>query len=160
VRQTWIMVLLLAVLTTGCGPREPETGPPSIRYGEDVCARCGMIVSDPRYAAALRFRDVRGERVTIYDDVGELFLALTQPGEEEPTEVWVHDATTRAWTDGRGALYVIGDIETPMGTRVEAHASREKAERRAREVQGRVLDFKGMRALAASPSFNPKPPEK
>ncbi|OGP85576.1 MAG: hypothetical protein A2Y95_06550 [Deltaproteobacteria bacterium RBG_13_65_10] len=155
-RRTGIAALLLAALAGGCGQREPETGPPSIHYGEDVCTRCGMIVSDPRYAAALRYRDAKGPHVEIYDDVGELFLFLAQAGKIEPAEVWVHDAPTRAWIDGRGAAYVIGAIQTPMGTHVEAYASREKAKRRAREVQGIVLDDKGVRALAARPQFNPK----
>jgi hypothetical protein len=111
-----------------------------------------MIVSDPRYAAALRLPSGEsGVRTSIYDDAGELFVALGAEPAVEPLEIWVHDAGTRTWIDGRRAFYVRGSAATPMGTGVEAYADRARAEGRARAVKGVVLDFTAMRSAMRAP---------
>jgi copper chaperone NosL len=145
------LIAAIALAAAACGRREPEKGPPAIAYGEQTCARCGMILSEPRYACALRFSEPGGgTRVTVFDDIGELFLTLAKPGRPEPLEVWVHDAVSRRWIDGRRATFVLGEIGTPMGLGVEAHASRAAAQHRAGEVKGEVMDFASMRDAARS----------
>ena len=45
--------LLIAVAVLGaCAQGQATIAPPEIRYGEDVCAACKMIISDPSFAAA------------------------------------------------------------------------------------------------------------
>jgi hypothetical protein len=130
---------------------EPGTGPPGIIYGEATCARCGMILKDPRFAGALRFPEPGGgTRVVIFDDIGELFLTLVKPGAPAPSEIWVHDGVTEKWIDGRRAVYVRGEIRSPMGLGVEAHAGRDAALRRAGEVKGEAMDFGALKEAAAS----------
>jgi copper chaperone NosL len=146
-----LAALLPALLATACGKDEPATGPPEIAYGESVCSRCGMILSEPRFASALRLPQPGGEsRVVIFDDIGELFLTLVQPGAPTPAEIWVHDAATEKWIDGRRAFYVRGDIRSPMGLGVEAHADKAVAQRRASEVKGEAMDFESLTRAAAS----------
>lgn len=141
----------VALLLSACGKDEPVSGPPGIAYGEAVCARCGMILSEPRFAAALRLREPDGgTSVRVFDDLGEAFLELAGPGAPAPVEVWVHDAVTEKWIEGRRAFYVRGEIRTPMGLGVEAHAVRATAQRRAWEVKGEAMDFQSLGRIAAS----------
>ena len=58
----------LLVLLTACGQDAPA-GPPTVRYGQDPCAGCGMIISDDRFAAA--WVDPAGEAAPrLFDDGG------------------------------------------------------------------------------------------
>ncbi len=50
-----LLFLALALLAAGCAQGTAEIKPPEIRYGEDVCVECKMIISDPRFAAAYTY---------------------------------------------------------------------------------------------------------
>ncbi|MFQ5458425.1 MAG: nitrous oxide reductase accessory protein NosL [Myxococcota bacterium] len=140
-------VLAIACGAVACGPDDPGTGPPDLRYGEVACARCGMSVDRPRFAAALRYqRPDGGAALAVYDDVGELFLAVGEAENLDVREVWVHDAPSDAWIAGESAFYVQGKIRSPMGLGIEAYGNRAAAEGRAVEVRGAVLDFNALLA--------------
>ncbi|MEZ4563452.1 MAG: hypothetical protein R2853_12005 [Thermomicrobiales bacterium] len=53
-----------------CGGQTETRLPPKISYDRDTCTRCGMIISDERFAAALVAPD---GSVQLFDDVGEVF---------------------------------------------------------------------------------------
>jgi nitrous oxide reductase accessory protein NosL len=150
------------LLAAACGKSEPGTGPPGIVYGEATCARCGMILKDPRFAGALRLPEPGGgTHVVVFDDIGELFLTLVKPGAPAPSEIWVHDAVSEKWIDGRRAVYVHGAIQSPMGLGLEAHADRATALRRAGEVKGEAMDFESLKGLPrAAVSTNSRRPMK
>src|SRR5581483_4681889 len=69
VRTVWLSLLLAFA---GCSRQHPGDAP-HLRAGSDACARCGMVVSDERFAAG--YVSDRGESV-IFDDLGELLAAL------------------------------------------------------------------------------------
>jgi len=48
-----VILTLSGLLLGACGGRQGALQPPEIYYGQDTCARCGMLISDPRFAAAL-----------------------------------------------------------------------------------------------------------
>jgi copper chaperone NosL len=64
-----VAMLFLAMSTTGC-----EARPQPIRYGQDECADCKMMISDQRFGAEIV---TRKGRVVKFDDVGcmQSFLA-------------------------------------------------------------------------------------
>jgi copper chaperone NosL len=102
-RRTLATAVVACVLALGgCGA---DTGrPPSIRYGEDACARCRMIISDDRFAAALVTRD--GETMR-FDDVGCLVEhEAGRPSSPAAAACWVRDSTGGGWLDARAATYV------------------------------------------------------
>jgi len=56
--------LLISILLAGC---QKDQGPPKIRYGEETCDHCRMIISEDRFAAAYR---LNSGLVKKFDDIG------------------------------------------------------------------------------------------
>jgi copper chaperone NosL len=138
--QATILPLVGAVLG-GCTRQEDPLSPPSIRYGEDVCAACNMIISDPAYASAYRTTD--GD-VRLFDDLGEMVVYLRT--RQEPTvATFVHHYETQGWLMAEDAAYVrSGALKTPMGFGVAATSSPEEAWSLAERLDGRTYTFQAL----------------
>lgn len=117
------VALWLLLVCTACGPADD---PPPISYGRDVCVRCGMIVSDPRFAAAYRLDD--GSE-WMFDDLGELVAHLIEHDRLGGARAWVNDRDTGEPVPAIDAyfVHVPGDA-TPMGWGVSAFGNRAAAE--------------------------------
>jgi copper chaperone NosL len=138
--------VLSAILaaTAGCGGA--EAGPPRIALDHSTCDGCGMLISDPGFAAGWR----NGDRTAVFDDIGCLLASLDRDQASSPTaEVWVMDAEQR-WLPASDVVYVVSDrLETPMAGHIQAFSDRAEAERAAATAAGvLVRDFEGLRALA------------
>lgn len=141
-------VAILVAVAAGC-EREPRPiEPPEIAYGEDVCDRCGMIISEERYAAGMMVEDEDGRAYRLFDDVAGLVL---YEGEQPDVRVlgrWVKDYVTRRWLTADSAAYVeAGSLETPMAFGIVATA-RARADSLAGALDGRVLDWGELTAMA------------
>ena len=125
-------IFSLAVLSlAGCQRLPTEITAPKVHFGQDVCAKCAMIISDERFAGAIGMR--RDGRVVhlLFDDVGEMLDFA--PGEYEEIRWYATDAVTREWLDAENAVFLRSDkLMTPMGTGVGAYSTREEATRRRR----------------------------
>ncbi|MBM3999356.1 MAG: hypothetical protein FJ297_07435 [Planctomycetes bacterium] len=119
------------LLAAGCGS-DSTMSPPKLRPGEETCAHCLMIISEGRFAAALAARD---GRVAKFDDTGCLLEYL--PTLPEPAErVWIGNSVNGEWIDAESAWIVRSDaIATPMASGLAAFATREEAERKAKELK-------------------------
>jgi copper chaperone NosL len=62
----YMLVLLLLMGLTACRDKI-DSGPHAVHYGEDVCERCRMIISDKRFAAQFITRNGEAKK---YDDIG------------------------------------------------------------------------------------------
>jgi nitrous oxide reductase accessory protein NosL len=113
-------VLLIGV--AGCGKPE-DVGPPEIRFGQDTCHACGMIVDDDRYAAAVvTVTDGGAVEPRVFDDVGEM-LEFAPPAGARDVRRYVRDAATRQWVDAARATFAKPrGLHTPMGTGIAAYA--------------------------------------
>ena len=133
--------LLLAPLA-GCGKQGhwPE-GMAEIKWDRDTCARCNMVISDPRCAAEMR----GGEKGVVFkfDDIGCLVFWLRDKAAQFPwmaaagTRMWVADAADMSgatWLDARQAHYLGGRL-SPMGYNFAA----------ARDAVSGGLTFEAMR---------------
>lgn len=144
-RRAWA---LAALLLASC--RTPTPGdPPKIVFGRDACARCGMMISEARFASG--YVDASGQSV-VFDDVGELLAAAAKV----PTlskAAFVHDFEGGAWVRAETAFYVrVPTLATPMGSGVAAFKDRARAEAFAKpRGGGSVLDWKA----AITPSVFP-----
>lgn len=106
-RKVAILVIFLAACT------RPAGGPPQVRFGQDVCARCGMIISEPRFASGYRKPD--GETVA-YDDLGEFWKAL-QADPSLGKIAYVSDFNQQGWLPAQDCVYVLTPgFATPMGS--------------------------------------------
>ena len=126
-------LLLGASLGWGAGQ---TSEPPRIRYGEEACDRCRMLITEARTAAALR--TAAGD-VQRFDDLDCLLRALAaMPG--PVTQVWVHAYDTDRWLHADEAWYVVNpELMTPMGSGVAAFGTQASAEEAVRQPQGTVL---------------------
>lgn len=140
-----ILLALLIFLVSACGGGQIDpNSPPEIVYGEDVCSRCGMIISDTRFAAALVVEKGSSDyEHLLFDDPGEMFAFAAEEGEATKIARWyVHDYNSREWMDGANAWYVLADaLQSPMGFGVAACADEAQAVALAQSSGGRVLSF-------------------
>ncbi len=123
-----------------------QAGIPELRIllGQEKCHRCGMIISDIRYAAAIYVGGGVNEWWK-YDDVGEMALDYFEKKDSyEFLAVRVYDFLTGEEVDGYKAWYVVADpkeLWTPMGYGVIAFKDRADAEKVAEEHNGVIMDW-------------------
>lgn len=128
-------ILALALSIVGCAA-QGGIRPPDIAYGQDVSVGCGMIISDPAFAAGSVLED--GE-VLKFDDVGDMLKYHFERPDREVAEYFVHDYKTDAWLTANDAVFVQTDsLVSPMGYGVAAFATRAAAEAFAADRSGEV----------------------
>jgi copper chaperone NosL len=126
------------LLLVGCARPVDPNAPPTIRYGVDVCSRCGMRIDDEAFASAYR---TAGGEVRLYDDLGEMALDQRERA-DAVAAAFVHDHETRAWLRADEAHLVLSPrLQTPMGFGVAASADEASARALAARVEGRVLGY-------------------
>lgn len=134
-----VMGLGLLVMIAGCGKTE-DAGPPEIRFGQDTCHACGMIIEDERYAAAVVTTSTGGAiEKQAFDDIGEM-LEFTPPQDAREVKRYVRDVTTRQWLDASHATLVKSPaVQTPMGSGIVAYADAQAAQAAAKANGGTVV---------------------
>ena len=128
------VIVAVAVLACACGAK--AAGPPEIVVDITACSHCGMLVSEPVFAAGYQ---VAGAEPRVFDDIGCMLNAL---GRETATSiiVWVQDAAGAGWLNADEATFVASPrFKTPMGGGVLAYADHAAAENAAAMHTGRVM---------------------
>lgn len=124
----------VALLSVACGAR--VAGPPEIVVDRTACSHCGMLVSEPVYAAAYQ---ADGQDPRIFDDIGCL-LAAARGETGSPITFWFQDANRGGWLDRDEAIFVASPhLRTPMGGGVLAYADATAAENAATAHAGAVV---------------------
>ena len=137
------IVLALAIWMAACATR--ADGPPEIVVDRTACSHCGMLISEPAYAAAFRTDD-GSERV--FDDIGCL-LAAVRKSPVAGGRFWFHAADGSGWVDGASAVFVKSHaLRTPMGGGIIAVRTRAAADEAARRHEGSIVP--GLGALLAA----------
>lgn len=142
-RYLLLGALLLLLLAWGCAEGSSTIAPPAIRYGEDLCAECNMVISDPRFAAGYVYEVSEGRyRSLAFDDIGDLLVHMAKHPEHTIIAWYVHDYQSEEWLDATTAYYVVGEqIRTPMNHGIAAHATEAAATAMAVNLAGEVMDW-------------------
>jgi copper chaperone NosL len=128
-----LAILTAALVAASCSAK--PAGPPEIVVDRTPCSHCGMLISEPVYAAAYR---AQGAEARVFDDIGCWRAAARS--EAGPLTSWFHDAEDGAWIDGSAAVFVASpEIRTPMAGGLIAYRDRTAAESAARTRHGRVI---------------------
>lgn len=132
------LLIVMGALVAGCG-ESASSGPPEINYGRDICIECGMIIDDPRFAAAYRTADGVEKK---FDDLGGLILEGRDSGELEEASVWVSDFDEEVLIEADTAFYVptLG-VVSPMGHGILAFSHEDRAMKTATDLDGEVIDW-------------------
>ena len=120
----YILVLLILAGLAACGDKT-DTDPRTVHYGEEVCERCKMIISDKRFAA--QYITSSGESKK-FDDIGCMIDDLKEAGERgvSPLAVYTADFGTGEWLDAGKAFYLENsELKSPMGYNIAAFGSGE-----------------------------------
>ncbi len=134
-------MFFVAALGAALGACEARREPtlPRVTLGKDHCAQCDMVIEDAGSIALV----VGTQGPRFYDDPGCLLDDRREHPDIAARPAFVHDADARgpeAWIPLDRAWFVLSpSIRTPMGSELEAHASRERAIARAREVGGEAI---------------------
>lgn len=122
----WRKAIFLLLLSACSG--EPDTGPAEVRWDQDTCERCRMMLSDPHFASQIRYFP-QGKRSELFkfDDIGCAVQWLQDKPwkNDDRTEIWVADHRSGEWIEATTATYV-HKKSTPMEYGLGAQA--EKAE--------------------------------
>lgn len=145
-------LLLLIAFMAACQPKTVNVQPPDINYGQDVCDRCGMIISEARYASAIQL--INGDFLK-FDDAGEMFAFQNDHPDIDVLSWWVHDYSTEQWIPGETAYYVSSDtLHTPMGMGIVCFAEQANAQQFAAEQGGKVYSFIEIQKVSTSHSMD------
>jgi copper chaperone NosL len=126
---------VLALAVASCGAR--ADGPPEIVVDRTPCAHCGMLVSEPAFAAAYR-RD--GADARIFDDIRCLLNDMKDEANPKGLRFWFHDAASGVWITSEEAVFVkSARFRTPMSGNMVGYAGRSAGERAASENDGVVI---------------------
>jgi copper chaperone NosL len=152
-----LAALAAALLLVGCAGA-PDDGPPTVYFGQDVCARCSMIVSEESFATAV-VTEVDGRREALaFDDIGCLF-DWEAKAEQPVAARWVSSHDLTGWVKAESAWFArSADIRSPMGSGVAAFGDRAAADRLAGERAGTVTDWNGLREAARTEGLLAPPP--
>lgn len=152
IRLLLFLVMLIGLLLAACAAPVDPNAPPEIVYGEDVCDRCGMIISDARFAASVVVEHApRQYDYLLFDDIGGM-IAYIEERETTIVSYFVHDYNSKEWLDAGDAVYVLApDLPTPMGFGIAAFGTHTEAEAEAAAWGGEVLDFQSLRQQSMQP---------
>jgi copper chaperone NosL len=127
-------IVAMALQLAACSAK--AWGPPEIAVDQTACSHCGMLVSEPVYAAASQ---AQGQDPRVFDDIGCL-LAAVRRETAAVTNVWVQDAAGAGWLDAARATFVESPrVRTPMGGGVLAYATVAAADSAAAAKEGTVV---------------------
>jgi copper chaperone NosL len=134
-----VVVLSLLFLIISC-QRDSEVKPAEIFYGEEVCDRCKMIISQELFSAQYI---LLGGKVKKFDDIGCMmnYIFEEEAQKDKVLAIFVRDYNSKEWIEGEKAYYIgSSNIKTPMGHGLVALKEREAAEKLAKEKEGKLLE--------------------
>ena len=131
-----LILFIIGLNAIGC--QSKDNGPPRLRYGEETCDRCRMIISEKRYSAAYR---TESGALRKFDDLGCAALHREERG-ETAAQFWGYEYGETGWLDTKQVFLVHSpELLTPMGYGIVVLPTAEKATALAEKVNGQIVQF-------------------
>ncbi len=131
----FLLLVIILITVVSCSD-DRQSGPVEIYYGEDICERCKMIISEKDFAAQYKLSNVKTVK---FDDLGCMFHYMKKEN-QSISSVYVFDYSSKEWIDGKSAYYVWSEnITTPMGHGLLAVKNTQDAQVLVREQNGQYL---------------------
>jgi len=131
-----VAILVLFILINSCGDTSEE-GPSRIYFGEDICERCKMIISEKEFAAQYQLSN--GKTVK-FDDIGCMLHYLDGEKPEHVKSIYVTDYDSGEWINAENGYFIwTENIRTPMGYGVLSFNNKGAAQEFASGENGKFL---------------------
>ena len=128
------LIIAFALLAGACSAK--AAGPPELVVDRTVCSHCGMLVSEPIYAAAYQ---VSGQAPRLFDDIGCMLDAVRKET-ASLLFVWLQDANGGGWLDANTAIVIATEqVPTPMNGGLLAYTDAAAAVKAAAAHHGEVV---------------------
>ena len=136
---------------SGCAD-ESASGPPVVHLGDSICAECGMIISDARFATATIIASNRGATPELFDDfICQMNSESSHPGNQIVAR-WCHDYDSAEWIDMESAFFLRSPrLKSPMASHLAAFRTREAATAAVERFGGDVLVFDQLNTRSSAP---------
>lgn len=133
-----LTVLLSSMLLLSC-----STEPEPIKYGNDLCALCKMVVSDERYGAELV--SSKGKKFK-YDSAECLvhYLNAEALNDQEISGIYVTDyKRPQTLIDAKTAFFLISEsLPSPMGENLTAFSTQDEAKDLQQKHPGDIYNWR------------------
>jgi copper chaperone NosL len=131
-----VAVLVLFILMNSCGDNSKE-GPSKIYFGEDICERCKMIISEKEFASQFRLSD---GTIAKFDDIGCMIHYVHTQEPKQIESIYVTDYDTGNWINAESGYFIwTENIRTPMGYGVLSFNNKGTAQEFASGENGKFL---------------------
>lgn len=118
----YLLFIIVALLLYSCS-KDRGIKPADIKYGQDICTACSMIISEVPYSAQYILTD---GKVKKFDDIGCMidYIKHTNNELDKISAVFVRDYNSNKWIDAKEAHFLRSTlIITPMGHGIVAFIS-------------------------------------
>ena len=138
-------LMLITILLAACAPpSSDEPQPPEIAYGQDVCDACGMVIDQPKFAAATLLKNGATRK---FDDIGDMIAYHMDHPDQQVAAYFAHDYATEKWLRAEKAFFVMDKrIQSPMGHGLVVFGNEAAAEEFAATLGATVISFDEVRA--------------
>ena len=107
------LILIFIILISASCHNDNEFKPVDIHYGQDICERCKMIISEEKFSSQIVLSN--GD-VYNFDDIGGMLVYISENKiNPERERIYVKDFDTNKWLTSDEAVYIrLEKLNTPM----------------------------------------------
>jgi copper chaperone NosL len=131
------LILFFILLILASCNKDNELKPVDIHYGQDICERCKMIISEEKFSSQLILNN---GKVYNFDDIGGMIIYISENKiNPENEKIYVKDFITNKWLNSDEAVYIkLENINTPMNFGIIAVSNRDAANKIISEHGGKI----------------------
>lgn len=132
-----LLLISLIIFLSSCS-NENILKPVEIKYGQDICEACSMIISEKEYSAQYVYTNGKTRK---FDDIGCMIHYLNDNKlESDIAAFFVRDYIHKNWINADSVHFIHSDkIITPMGHGITAFSTKEDAKKMQAKIEEKYL---------------------